>query len=303
MLTHPTGQFAPPASYSMAPPPPSPPRPPPDDATGDDAYARRLGLSGAAVPPPPPSPPTDGAGGATTSRAPVRYEQPPPPPPPADAMDIDSDGNSEANSGRRSPPGGGDAITDINEGGDAPRANRPGQAGFAARLMSKYGWTKGSGLGASESGIVNPLRVQVEKRKKRSDAEGGGYAEPAGRAKIIGGGTKRKKTGGADGGGDEEEEEGFGKMSDVIVLRNMLEGMPDLASEVEDGLGQEIGEECGEKVSCAAHGVLAQYPNVLWPFALYDAYIFPRSMAVSSVFTSTSMAGKSSSSLPTRSQH
>ncbi|KAJ2980379.1 hypothetical protein NQ176_g2676 [Zarea fungicola] len=41
-----------------------------------------------------------------------------------------------------------------------------------------------------------------------------------------------------------EEQQG---LSDVIVLLNMLENMPDLAAEVEDGLGQEIGEECGEK--------------------------------------------------------
>ncbi|CRK39908.1 hypothetical protein BN1708_020663, partial [Verticillium longisporum] len=53
--------------------------------------------------------------------------------------------------------------------------------------MSKYGWTKGSGLGADESGIINPLRVQVEKRKKKSDAEGGGWRDPANKAKIIGG--------------------------------------------------------------------------------------------------------------------
>ena len=102
--------------------------------------------------------------------------------------------------------------------------------------MSKYGWTKGSALGASESGIATPLRVQVEKRKKRSDAEGGGWAEPAARAKILGGERK---------GG---EEVGFGAMSEVIVLGNMLEGMADLKGEVEAGLGQEIGEECGDKV-------------------------------------------------------
>jgi splicing factor 45 len=102
--------------------------------------------------------------------------------------------------------------------------------------MSKYGWSKGTGLGANESGIVNPLRVQVEKRRKKADADGGGWAEPGGKGKIIGG--KRK-----------EEEGKFGTMTDVIVLRNMLENMPDLQAEIEQGLGQEIGEECGEKVS------------------------------------------------------
>ncbi|KAK1770892.1 hypothetical protein QBC33DRAFT_526081 [Phialemonium atrogriseum] len=36
-------------------------------------------------------------------------------------------------------------------------------------------------------------------------------------------------------------------MSEVVVLRNMLEGMPDLMAEMEAGLAQEIGEECGER--------------------------------------------------------
>ncbi|GKT91207.1 G-patch domain-containing protein [Colletotrichum tofieldiae] len=119
----------------------------------------------------------------------------------------------------------------------APRSSRPGQAGFAQRLMSKYGWTKGSGLGADESGIVNPLRVQVEKRKKRSDAEGGGWAEPANRAKVLGG--KRK--------GDGEGGKFGGPMSEVIVLQQMLDNMEDLQGEIANGLGQEIGEECGER--------------------------------------------------------
>lgn len=101
--------------------------------------------------------------------------------------------------------------------------------------MSKYGWTKGTALGANESGILNPLRVQVEKRRKKADADGGGWAEPGGKGKIIGG--KRKEAAGK-----------FGTMSEVIVLQNMLENMPDLEAEIADGLGQEIGGECGEKV-------------------------------------------------------
>ena len=104
--------------------------------------------------------------------------------------------------------------------------------------MSKYGWTKGSGLGASGSGIVNPLRVQVEKQKKKPDSEGGGFVGPGGRGKIVGG---KKK-------GKEEEGGRFGVMSEVVVLRGMLKGL-DLEKEVGEGsLMQEIGEECGDKV-------------------------------------------------------
>lgn len=130
------------------------------------------------------------------------------------------------------------------ESDDIPRSLRPGQQGFAERLMSKYGWTKGSGLGASGSGIVNPLRVQVEKQKKKPASEGGGFLGPGGRGKIIGG-KKKGGTAEADGGR-------FGVMSEVIILEGMVDGM-DLNAELEGpgdgGLMQEIGEECGEKVS------------------------------------------------------
>lgn len=120
---------------------------------------------------------------------------------------------------------------------ELPRSKAPGQAGFAHRLMSKYGWTRGTGLGAEESGIVNPLRVKVDKRRKKTDADGGGWAEPGSRGKILGG--KRK----------DEDKGKFGKTSQVIVLKNMLENMTDLQAEISEGLGQEIGEECGEKVN------------------------------------------------------
>ncbi|KAK0635911.1 hypothetical protein B0T17DRAFT_517640 [Bombardia bombarda] len=263
-------QFAPPAALSFAPPPVSPPRantaaaPIPDDPTGDDAYARRLALSGMAPPPPaslppPPPPPTAPAttttsptpattDSATISRAPVRYEAPPTAPPAGDEMDLDEDEDDEELQGYNyipPPIGGPDATTTTAPEEEAPRTRRPGQAGFAQRLMSKYGWTAGSGLGADEGGITSALRVQVEKRRKRPDSEGGGFAGPGGRGKIIGGAVKKKTTpAGAEGG---EADGGVGKTSEVLVLQNMLEGMPDLAAEIEAGLGQEIGEECGEK--------------------------------------------------------
>ncbi|KAI8220459.1 DNA-damage-repair/toleration protein DRT111 [Colletotrichum sp. SAR 10_77] len=174
--------------------------------------------------PPPPPPPGDEA---TISRAPVRYTR-----------------REPSRSASASPPpalglGASSTAAAPDEDADAPRSNRPGQAGFAQRLMSKYGWTKGSGLGADEGGIVNPLRVQVEKRKKKSDAEGGGWAEPANRAKILGG---RRKDAEGEGGG-----KFGGPMSEVIVLQHMLDNMEDLQGEIANGLGQEIGEECGEK--------------------------------------------------------
>jgi hypothetical protein len=117
--------------------------------------------------------------------------------------------------------------------------------------MAKYGWTKGTGLGASQSGITSALRVQVEKRKRRPDAEGGGFTGPGGKGKIIAPKMKAKSKPDTAEGGVGEGGTGaggrFGKMSVVVVLDQMLDNMPDVEAEVEAGLGQEIGEECGER--------------------------------------------------------
>lgn len=272
----PADQFAPPPNYAFAPPPPSPPREPiPDAQSGDDAYANRLARS-QGVPPPPPSsvpppPPPEQDSGAVISRAPVRYS---PPPPESDAEEEEEDYRPTL--GGPSPP----AATEA-------RSNRPGQEGFAQRLMSKYGWNKGDALGASSTGIATPLRVQVQKRRKRPDAEGGGWAEPAARAKIVGGERR----------GGDEEGEGPGAMSEVIVLGNMLDGMEDLKGEMEAGLGQEIGEECGDKVRFP--------PSITSRGGLWGAVRLGDANGSSTAAwrgsTSTSTRGKSSSSSQTKS--
>lgn len=208
-------------------PPPPPPPDVPNDATGEDAYARRLRLSQQQPPPPPPPPDTVPRAGEI-SRAPIRYSLPEAPPelPTSEAeleqqLEADQDQDQDA--------------------GEETRTNRPGQAGFAERLMSKYGWSKGQGLGAKGTGIINPLYAKADKRKKRSDAEGGGYATPAGTGKILGGNRAK---------GVEAAEQGkFGPMSEVIRLEHMLDGM-DIDREMsrgEGGIMQEIGEECGDK--------------------------------------------------------
>ncbi|KAL8701842.1 MAG: hypothetical protein Q9224_000309 [Gallowayella concinna] len=169
---------------------------------------------------------------SSISRAPVRYNLPPPPPElPSSEAELANALDKEASEPE-------ETKTD-----EVPRSLRPGQKGFAERLMSKYGWTKGSGLGVGGSGIVNPLRVQVEKQKKKPDSEGGGFVGPGGKGKIIGG-----RRGGAS---KSETESGmFGAMSEVIMLRGMVDGL-DLDAEMEraedGGLLQEIGEECGKK--------------------------------------------------------
>jgi splicing factor 45 len=200
-------------------------------------------------PPPPPSviapaqqsPPAPPAG--TISRAPVRYSLPEASTslPSTDAeLTAALRTNAAAEAAEEAAD---EAQDDRAEESPGPRSSAPGQKGFAERLMAKMGWTKGAGLGASESGMLAPLRVQMDKRKKKSDAEGGGFRGVQ-TAKIIGSksGKGKKKEGEED--KEEVEEQGI---SEVVMLRGMVDGM-DVRKEVENGLGQEIGEECGEKV-------------------------------------------------------
>ncbi|KAJ5570502.1 uncharacterized protein N7459_009932 [Penicillium hispanicum] len=248
--------------YTPPPPPPEEPRAPlPDDATGDEAYMRRLQQSQNPPPsekiPPPPTRALDAfqPSSATISRAPVRYTLPPPP------QDIPaSEAELEEVFAKEQP-----AEPAAEE--DAPRSLRPGQKGFAERLLSKYGWTKGSGLGATGSGIVKPLQVKVEKQKKRPDSEGGGFVTPAGRGTIIGG----KRKGGEDTGK-------FGPMSPVIILRGMLDGM-DLDTELQGseggGLMQEIGEECSEKYGSVERVYIAR--DVGTPIPVFVKFTSPLS--------------------------
>lgn len=167
-------------------------------------------------------------------------------------MDIDNDDDDDDDYDPSLPPSLGLGASSSTTPATAPedekrRTNLPGQKGFAQRLMSKYGWTAGSGLGAESSGIINPLSVKVEKRRKKPDAEGGGFAEPGGRGKIIGGKTAAASSSSSSSSAASANAGKFGPMSEVIVLRNMLEGMDNLQDEINDGLGQEIGEECGDK--------------------------------------------------------
>nr|GFD56759.1 hypothetical protein [Tanacetum cinerariifolium] len=84
--------------------------------------------------------------------------------------------------------------------------------------------------------------MKAEKRKKKPDAQGGGYVAPAAMGKIVGGKKAKSKT--DDGTGAQTGSELDG-MSEVVKLAGMLENM-DVDHEVaENDLLQEIGDFMG----------------------------------------------------------
>ncbi|PSK34523.1 hypothetical protein B9Z65_8849 [Elsinoe australis] len=124
------------------------------------------------------------------------------------------------------------------------RTSRPGQKGFAKRLLQKYGWKEGQGLGATGDGITTILRHQPEKRKKRPDAEGGGFIGPAGgMARIVGGKRQKTTPSGGEGEGAGEEAQ---QWSVVAVFRGMLKGVDVQREMMEGSLMQDIGERMAE---------------------------------------------------------
>ncbi|KAM0754445.1 hypothetical protein T439DRAFT_376927 [Meredithblackwellia eburnea MCA 4105] len=119
------------------------------------------------------------------------------------------------------------------------QSSEPDNRPFAERLMTKYGWTSGSGLGANESGMTSALSVQSSssnKGKKGKGAEGTSGGAPTGMGK--GRGTIIDK-------GREERMEGkrekFGDPSRVVLLTNLCG-----PSDLDDDLGNEVAEEANK---------------------------------------------------------
>jgi splicing factor 45 len=116
------------------------------------------------------------------------------------------------------------------------RSKMPGQKGFGARMMAKMGWEAGQGLGAKGEGITTAIIAQPSKRKRRSDKDGGGWAQQANMGKIVGGKKAKAQT-------TDDDSGQYGLMSYVVKLQGMLDEL-DVAHEIEENnLMQEIGEE------------------------------------------------------------
>ncbi|KAK4971177.1 hypothetical protein LTR66_011485 [Elasticomyces elasticus] len=218
---HPSTLFAPPASFAS---PPSAPSGSISVHASTDMTASAISSSSSQ-----PHPVLAAAPAGMISRAPVRYERAVP------ASDTDDD-DDRPTLGLGAPsnlPGKAD-VTGSAQVENPPRPKGPGQKyGVGRLMMQKMGWEKGQSLGVDGGGILEPLRVVPEKRKR---AEGGGFAGPSGIGKILGG--KRLNT---------EKDEG--KTSNVVLFSGLFDGMsPDKVEEdlYEGDLMQRIGDKMNE---------------------------------------------------------
>ncbi|GAA6050772.1 hypothetical protein JCM3770_001637 [Rhodotorula araucariae] len=121
----------------------------------------------------------------------------------------------------------------------------PDNRTFAERMMSKFGWEEGKGLGAAESGMTSALSVEraaappSKKQKKKAAAEGAPPPAPAlqgmaARAAVVVDATREQRAAAqrAQMGGD---------ASRVVLLTNLCG-----RAEVDDDLPGEVAEEANK---------------------------------------------------------
>lgn len=113
-----------------------------------------------------------------------------------------------------------DDEEDSQENGDGIRT--AGKKNFASRLLKKYGWKPGQGLGSSSDGIVSALRITMNKKRPGS-------------GKIIDKNAKSRKI------------QVLKSASKVVVIKSMLTSVEELENE---DVPSEVGAMCQINVGC-----------------------------------------------------
>ncbi|GJN87341.1 hypothetical protein Rhopal_000290-T1 [Rhodotorula paludigena] len=147
--------------------------------------------------------------------------------------------------GPSAPPGFAPASSAAGGAGPTEAAGPPAEPdtrSFAERMMSKYGWEEGKGLGAGESGMTSALSVQraaptgsssKKAKKKQEDSATQPTAGMAGRSVVIDASREQRI--------EEQKAQMGGDASRVVLLTNLCG-----ADEVDDDLPGEVAEEANK---------------------------------------------------------
>ncbi|CCA71067.1 hypothetical protein PIIN_05002 [Serendipita indica DSM 11827] len=273
----------------------SPARPVPLADTGEEAYLRRLQMSRPRPPSPPAAqPPAKPTFAPATQSIPIPAMASPLQPPPVSAVSTAFASNdemdeeitpvapapvqpaptqlSQATIEERKKTAAAvaarlKALSKLNAAPEPPNPVPPpsepsgpqpkrDQAGFAARMMEKYGYVQGQGLGANADGIVEPIMLErANAPKATKKGEEGPKKSGAGGMGI--GGSKMGRIVNAQA---EEKIKAdllrYGESSRIVVLTNMV-GPED----VDDDLQGEIGDECSKHGTVERVVVHLPYPT------------------------------------------
>jgi len=203
------------------------------EETGEDVYQRRVTIS-ATSQVHQPEPPSESSPLAYNPFAPVSVPPPPSGPPPSIEDEVAR--KREAAAAIAAKFSALAAVLPPEESTPAPQnpAYRPDPSTFAERMMAKWGYQEGQGLGADGQGIVNALKVeQIHDSKGKSKKDGKGVGAGSKMGKIINDNEDTQAR---------EDRIRFGEASRVVVLTNMVG--PEDADD--NDLREEIGEECSK---------------------------------------------------------
>ena len=196
------------------------------EETGDDAYQRRAAISSTSLPEPPSEP---SSSLPYNPFAPISVPPPPPGPPPSIEDEVAR--KREAAAAIAAKFGALAAVQSPEELTPAPQNSvqryvlvsvmescssirRADPSTFAERMMAKWGYQEGQGLGADGQGIVNALKVeQIHEGKGKGKKEGKGVAVGSKMGRIINDNEDTQAR---------EDRIRFGEPSRVVVLTNMV---------------------------------------------------------------------------------
>ncbi|KAK4050071.1 hypothetical protein OIV83_003641 [Microbotryomycetes sp. JL201] len=125
-----------------------------------------------------------------------------------------------------------------------PVSSEPDNRSFADRMMAKFGWEEGKGLGANEAGMTSALAVSRAAAVPNPNSKKGKKAAQAASESLAQAGISAKRATIIDAGREARiasQKAEFGEPSRVVLLTNLC-GLDD----VDDDLGSEVAEEANK---------------------------------------------------------